>query len=221
MLFGCRGYCFDCGHQWDGHRRRIACGHIDLEKPESYRSYFCQRCLLDLLVPRRLARSSWLRWVSENASELTCSPLLFRACELGVTVDRQALEVIARSPLLFRACEMVASILAGTRSSYVPVSIDIGPMECPNCGDLMTIENSDTKPLVCPECESRSTRSMSGHAPGTCLVDYWPLDGEEIRRVILHLKELAGYSRDTDFGEKLASVVPDGQSLLWDQELDS
>jgi hypothetical protein len=94
-------------------------------------------------------------------------------------------------------------------------------MECPNCGDLMTIENSDTKPLVCPECESRSTRSMSGHAPGTCLVDYWPLDGEEIRRVILHLKELAAYSRDADFGGKLAFVVPDGQSLLWDQELDS
>jgi hypothetical protein len=221
MLFGCRGYCLDCGHQWDGHRCRIACGHIDLEKPESYRSYFCQRCLLDLLVPRRLNRSSWLRWVSESASELTRSPLHFRACELGVRVDRQALEVIARSPLLFRSCEIVAVMLAGPRSPYAPVSIDIGPMECPNCGDPMTIDDSDTKPLVCPECESCSTRSLSGDAPATCLADYWPLDGEEIRRVILHLKELAGYSSDSDFGRKLAFVVPDGQSLLWDDELDS
>jgi hypothetical protein len=221
MLLGCRGYCLDCGHQWDGHRCRIACGHIDLQKPESYRSYSCQRCLLDLFVPRRLNRSSWLRWVCENASELTRSPLTFTACEFGVRVDRQALEVIARSPLLFRACEIVASILAGTRSSYVPVSIDIGPVECPNCGDAMTFEDLGTKSLVCPECESRSTRSLSGDAPATCSVDYWPLDGEEIRRVILHLKELAGYSQDTDFGGKLAFVVPDGQSLLWDQELDS
>jgi hypothetical protein len=220
MHFGVRGYCLDCGHHWDGLRCRIECGHVDFQKPETYRRYSCQRCLLDLLVPRRLNRSSWLRWVSENASELSRSPLLFRACELGVSVDQLALEVIARSPLLFRACEIVASTLAGTRSPYLPVSIDIRPMECPKCADQMTIGDLDTNSLVCPECESRCTRSISGHAPGTFLVDYWPLNGEEIGRVVLHLKELAEYSRDPDFEGKLAFAVSEGQSLLWDQELD-
>ena len=52
MLFGFRGYCLDCGHQRDWLRSRIACGHIDFQKPETYRWYFCQRCFLDLLVPR-------------------------------------------------------------------------------------------------------------------------------------------------------------------------
>lgn len=220
MLFGFRGYCLDCGHQWDWLRSRIACGHIDFQKPETYRWYFCQRCFLDLLVPRRLNRSSWLRWVSENASELTRSPLNFRACELGVMVDRQALEVITRSPLLFRACEIVASILAGTRSPYLPVSIDIGPMACPKCGDHMIIGDLDTNPLVCPECESQSTRSIRGHAPATSLVDYWPLDGEEIRRVIRHLEDLAGHCRDSHFEGKLAVTVSEDRAPLWDRELD-
>jgi hypothetical protein len=220
MLSGFRGYCLDCGHQWDWLRSRIACGYIDFQKPETYRSYFCQRCLLDLLVPRRLSRSSWLRWVAENASELTRSPLAFTACELGVRVDRQALEVITRSPLLFRACEIVAGILAGARSSYIPVSIDFGSIECPKCGDQMTIGDLDTNPMVCPACESRSTRSINGHAHATWLVDYWPLDSEEIRQVILHLQDLAEHSRDSDFGEKFAFAISEDQGHLWDQELD-
>jgi hypothetical protein len=220
MLFGFRGHCLDCGHQWDWLRSRIACGHIDFHKPETYRSYCCPRCFVELDVPRRLNRSSWLRWVSENASELTHSPLHFRTCELGVRVDRQALEVIARSPLLFKACECVASILAGTRSPYVPVSIDIGPMECPQCGDDMAIGDFDTNPLVCPECESPSTRSIKGHAHATCLVDYWPLDGDEIRRVIRHLKEMADHSRGSLFKGEFAVPVSEGRAPLWDRDLD-
>jgi hypothetical protein len=220
MVYGFRGYCLDCSHQWDWLRSIIACGHIDFQKPETYRSYFCQRCFLDVLVPRRLYRSSWLRWVSENASELSRSPLVFTACEMGVSVDRQALDVIARSPLLFKACESVACILAGTRSSYVHVSIDIRPMECPRCGDHMAIGDSDNNPLVCPECESRTTRSISAPAPGTCMVDYWPLDDKDYRRAILHLKELAQYSGDSHFEGKLAFAASDGRGSLWDRELD-
>jgi len=220
MLFGFRNYCLDCGHQWDGFRYRIECGRIEFQQPDTYRWYFCQQCFLDLLVPRRLNRSSWLRWVSENATELTHSPLHLTACELGVTVDRRALEVITRSPLLFRACELIAGILAGARSSNMPVSIDISSLECPKCGDQMTMGDSDTDPLVCPECESRSTRSISGQQPVTSLVDYWPLDSEEIRRVIRHLEELAGHSREAHYKRKLAVPVSEGQTTLWDQELD-
>jgi len=123
-----RGYCLECGHEWDGLRRRIACGRVNFREPETYRCYSCRRCIVDLCVPRRLNRSYWLRWVSENASELTRSPLLFKACELGVCIDRRALVVITRSPLLFRACERVSSILAGARSRYVAVPKDIGMM---------------------------------------------------------------------------------------------
>ena len=128
--------------------------------------------------------------------------------------------MISRSPLLFRACEIVANILAGTRSPYLLVSIDIGPMECPKCGDQMTIGDLVTNPLVCPECESHSTRSIWGDAPATSLVDYWPLDGKEIRRVIRHLKEMAGHSRDSYFEGKLAVPVLERRASLWDRDLD-
>ncbi len=220
MLFRYRSYCLDCRHQWDWVRSRIECGHIHFQKSETNRWYFCQRCFLDLFVPRRLNRSTWLRWVSENASELSRSPLMFKACELGVVVDRQSLEVIARSPLLFRACEIVASILAGSRSSYVPASIEIGTMECPGCGDRMAIGDFNTDPLACPECESRTTRSIGAPAPVTFLVDYWPLDDKEVRRVVLHLKQLAEYSGDSQIEGKLAFVTSDREGFLWDKELD-
>ncbi len=107
-----RGHCLDCGHEWDGIQWWIACGPVDVLKSESYRCYFCPRCFVDLCVPRRLTRSSWLRWITENASEMTRSPLLLGACELGVWIESQALQVISRSPLLFQACERVSGILA-------------------------------------------------------------------------------------------------------------
>ena len=169
MLFRYRSYCLDCRHQWDWVRSRIECGHIHFQKSETNRWYFCQRCFLDLFVPRRLNRSTWLRWVSENASELSRSPLMFKACELGVVVDRQSLEVIARSPLLFRACEIVASILAGSRSSYVPASIEIGTMECPGCGDRMAIGRSGLR---------------ARHQPGKAELLWLCRSGPEPRKVI-------------------------------------
>jgi hypothetical protein len=175
---------------------------------------------LSLLVPRRLNRSSWLRWVFENASELTRSPLRFNACELGVVVDQQSLDVIARSPLLFRACEIVASRLAGVQSPYIPVAIDAPSMECPSCGDGMALGDMGTEPSACPQCESQHTRSSRGHAPATFLVDYFPIDGKEIRRVFLHLKQLAEPSCDSESNENIAFEIPQDCGLLWDQELD-
>jgi hypothetical protein len=134
-------------------------------QPETYRCYFCSRCVVELRVPRRLNRRFWLAWVAENAVDIT------------------------RSPPLFSACERVARILAGARSSRVTVSIDIGAIDCPNCGDPIEIGNIHTNPLVCPLCESRSARPVGG--PWIILTDYGPPDVEAARRAILHLKELA------------------------------
>jgi hypothetical protein len=215
-----RGYCPECGHEWDGLRRSVVCGHIDFQKPETYRSYSCPRCVVDLYVPRRLTRSAWVRWVSENASELTRSPLRFAACELGVRVDQQALGVIARSPLLFRACERVASILAQARSRYVAVSIDIGTMACPDCGDPLTVGDPDTVHSVCPECESRAARWVSEFCPEIVLVDYSPLDDSDVRRVIHHLKDLAERPKEPLPQSTLALPTIGCRSPLWDRELD-
>jgi hypothetical protein len=220
MVYGFRGYCLDCSHQWDWLRLRLACGQIDFRKPETYRWYYCHRCIVDLFVPRCLNRSSWLRWVSENASELSRLPLVFRACELGVRVDREALDVIVRSPPLFKACESVASILAGTRSPYVPVSIDVWHMECPQCGDQMAIGEFDTDPPNCPDCASPNTRSIGAPAAETGLVGYWPLDDKEIRQVIVHLKKLAQYAEDSHIEGKPALATSAGLPFLWDRELD-
>jgi hypothetical protein len=133
--------------------------------PDTYRSYFCSRCTVELRVPRRLNRRFWLAWVAENAVS------------------------IHRSPLLLSACEKVARILAEARSRGVPVPIDIGEIACPGCGDSFVIGNIHTSPLVCPRCKSRSARPV----PGTFMIivsDYGPPDKEAARRVIVHLNEL-------------------------------
>jgi hypothetical protein len=220
MPVGYRGCCPECDHRWDGLRRTFACGHIDFRKPETYRSYSCPRCFVELHVPRRLSRSSWLRWVSENASELTRSPLRFAACELGVRVDPRTLAVIARSPLLFRASERVACILAGAGSRYASVPIDIGAMDCPDCGDPLAIGDLDANPAVCPECESGAASWTGETGPEIAMVDYVPLDDEMVRRVILHLQELAEPSKDFRPESTLALPAAEGWSLLWDRELD-
>ncbi len=174
MLFRFHGQCLDCGHEWDGLRRLILCGPVDHREPDTYRSYRCARCVIELCVQRQLSRSAWLRWVSQNASELSQSPLDFKASELGVTIDLQSLDVISRSPLLFGACESVSNILAGSRSRYAPVAIDIGTPDCPDCGDAMTAGDQHPDSVVCPECENPAALLTGEQHAGTVLVDYSP-----------------------------------------------
>jgi len=174
MSFSFRGSCLDCGHQWDALCRVYVCGQVDFQEPATYRCYFCPTCFVHLYVPRLLNRSSYLRWVYENASEVTSSPLLLKACDLGVRVDLRSLAVIARSPLLFGACERVARILAGTRSRYLPVPIDIGTMTCANCRDLMLDGDIEGNGLVCPRCQSHSARSTGEHHPETNGTRFFP-----------------------------------------------
>ncbi len=220
MLFRFHGRCLDCDHEWDGLRRRIACGRTDLHEPDAFWCYQCARCVVELYVPRQLTRDAWLRWVSQNASELTRSPLDFTASELGVRVDLQSLDVISRSPLLFRVCERVSSILAGTRSRYVRVPIEIGHLECPACEHPMTVGDRESHFVVCPECKSRSAVSTSENYAGVVLVDYSPLADEDVRRVILHLQQLAEPLKDR--GSKTIIVLPtiEGIGPLWDRQLD-
>jgi uncharacterized protein (UPF0212 family) len=220
MLFRFQGRCPECGHEWDGLRRRIACGRIDFHEPDAYWCYSCSRCVVELYVPRELSRSAWLRWVSQHASELTQSPLSFTACELGVRVDLQSLDVISRSPLLFRVCERVSSNLAGTRSRYEPVAIEIGTLECPDCGDPIEARDLDAGSLVCPECENPSAESTSEQDAGMVLVDYSPLAVEDVRRVIRHLEQLAEPLKHRSSKTMLALPTFEGMGPLWDRQLD-
>ena len=75
------------GHEWDGLRRKIKCARVDFDEPESHQCRSCARCVVELYVPRLQCRNSWLRWVSQNASELTRSSLQLSACEFGVTIE--------------------------------------------------------------------------------------------------------------------------------------
>jgi hypothetical protein len=135
--------------------------------PKTYLSYFCARCVLQVRVPRHLSRRYWIAWVTQNATE------------------------ISRSPLLLEICERLARILAGARSPRVPVPIELGAVVCPNCGDSMAIGDIDTNPLVCPQCQSRSARRDLGSPFEIILADYGPPDGAEVRRLIVHLNRLA------------------------------
>jgi hypothetical protein len=221
MLFRFHGQCLDCGHEWDGLRRRIACGRIDFQEPDSCWCYACARCLVELYVPREMSRDCWLRWVSQNASELTRSPLDFTACELGVRVDVQSLDVISRSPLLFGVCESVSSILASTRSRYEPAAIDVGTLECPDCGDPMTAGDPRSGSLICPECGNPTAVSTIDQHAGMILVDYSPLAVEDVRRVILHLEELADPFEGRLRKGTLALPAVERVGPLWDRQLDS
>jgi hypothetical protein len=220
MLFRFRGQCVACGQEWDGLRRRIECGRIDFEEPESHQCYSCARCVVELYASRLESRSSWLRWVSQNASEMTRSHLHFSACELGVTIDLQALEVIARSAILFQACERVSCILAGTRSKYLCASIDIGTMNCPDCSEPLSIGDLDSELLVCPACEGRSATWTGEIEPALVLVDYFPLGDDDVRRMVRHLEELAEPPKTVRTKSLLALPAAEGSGPLWDRQLD-
>jgi hypothetical protein len=125
--------------------------------------------------------------------------------------------------LLFQACERVSGILAETRSSYVPVPIDIGTMTCLGCNNPMETGCLANSLSVCPQCHSQSARSIGGPGSESLMVNYSPIDDEEIRRVIRHLKALAGHHEDRRFEKLLAFASPAGpqsHGALWDQELD-
>jgi len=204
------------------------CGPVDFQETATYRCYFCARCFVHLYVSRQLNRSSYSRWVYENATEVTSSPLLLKACDLGVRVDLQSLAVIARSPLLFEACERAAQILARERSRYLPVPIDIGTMTCTNCHDPMLDGDIEGNTLVCPQCARQSARSNGEHHPETVFVDYRPLDDDLVRRVILHLNNLAEHPKHAHPKRALTPlsdedlITAHAQILdpLWDHELD-
>jgi hypothetical protein len=220
MITSLRAHCPACGRVWDGSWRRIDCGRVDFEDPLTYRCYYCPRCLVALCVPRQLSRSSWLRWVRESAWEMTRAPLVFSACELGVRVEEQALEVIARSPLLFCACERVATILAAATSRYIPVPIDIGTMECPDCGDPMTTGDRDVDPSVCPTCASRFARSICERDTRVVLVDYRALNDEDVRAVIVHFHEIAEPTGGRHSKKGFAHANSEPRGLIWDRDLD-
>ena len=160
------------------------------------------------------------RWVSQNASELTQSPLDFTACELGVRVNAQSLDVIARSPLLFQACEKVSSILAATRSRYVPVVIDIGTLVCPGCSEAMKEPRGHADFLVCPQCESPSAVSVSEEHAGTILVDYRPLEADDVPGVIRHLERLSEPIEFLSAKRVMAVPAVECGEPLWDRQLD-
>jgi hypothetical protein len=71
MLFHFRAQCIACGHGWEGLRRKLECGSVDFDCLETYQCFSCARCVFELYVPRLLSRSSWLRWVTQNVSEMT------------------------------------------------------------------------------------------------------------------------------------------------------
>jgi hypothetical protein len=220
MLFRFRAECLACGHEWDGLRRKIECGRVDFKRPENHQCFSCARCVFELYVPRVLSRNSWLRWVAQNVSELTRAPLQLSACALGVTVDVQTLEVIARSEILLRTCERVSRVLAGAGSRYEPASIDIGPMNCPNCGDELLAGELSAELLLCPVCEDRCATCISESQPAIVQVYYSPLDANDVRIVVRHLGELAEPPMKRLAKTLIALPAADGPGSVWDRELD-
>ena len=178
------------------------------------------KCVFELYVPRVLSRSSWLRWVGQNVSEMTRAPLQLSACDLGVTIDVQTLEVIARSEILFRTCEHVSRVLAGAGSRYEPAEIDIGPMNCPHCSEALFTGELNGELLVCPVCEARRVTWISESQPAIVRVDYTPLDANDVRSVIRHLGALAEPPMKRLTKTLLALPVADRLGSVWDRELD-
>ncbi len=135
-----RGRCSDCGHAWDALEFGYSAADIDYLKPETYNCYFCPRCCDHLDVPRRVDRNCWQHWLA------------------GHTVE------VERSALLKLACDKILSTLSKVRTSYIPVEINIEPVQCPTCGENMGLGSIDNSPIICPRCGSRTARSQGIHA---------------------------------------------------------
>jgi hypothetical protein len=131
-----RGRCPDCEHEWEAVSLSFTCGSYDFPDQEVYRRYFCSRCFVHLNVPRVLDRNSWLNSIAGNARQ------------------------IAECPLLNKTHERIAMRFAEARSRYVPISIDIGTLSCPNCREPMAPGDIDSNPLSCPRCQRQSARSL-------------------------------------------------------------
>ena len=177
--------------------------------------------MFELYLPRVLSRNSWLRWVAQNVSEMTRAPLRLSACELGVTIDVQTLEVIARSEILLRTCEHVSRALAGAGSRYEPAAIDVGPMNCSNCSDALVTGELNGELLACPMCEDRCATWISESQPAIVRVVYSPLDANVVQSVVRHLAELAEPSKKR-LTKTLLALPPaaNGFGSVWDRELD-
>jgi hypothetical protein len=165
------------------------------QHPNTYRRYFCPRCVVQLHLPRLLNRRFWLGWVTENAG------------------------YVSHWPLVFRTCEMVARLLAGARSNYELVAIDPGAIVCPDCGDRMAFGDIHTNPLVCPRCQGRAARRAPGLG-GIILVTPIPAGDDGVRQVIAHLTGLAERPAGSHLKGALAPPTFEGRAPLWDRELD-
>ena len=197
----------------------LDCGRIDETDPAGYRTYACRDCRVLVRVPRSLTRIRWLRWVGESASELTRLPIDFRASEFGVRVDRRALLVISRSTLLFETCEKIAVILAHAPTPYIPVSIELGKLECSNCGQRLTTRASGTN----LELAWSTTTAPAGDPDDAMsrLVDYRPLPADEPRQLVRHFQNLAKHVDDR-FSQASGNCArePSEAHLLWDRTID-
>jgi hypothetical protein len=228
MAFGFRASCSDCGHEWEGLCREFECGRVDFREPGSYRRHACPKCFAQLCVPREMSRSTFLRWVHENASELTRSPLSFTACQEGVMVNLESLAVIGRSRFLLGACERVAGVLAGASSPYAAIPIEMGTITCTDCHEPMLDGGIESNLLVCRHCQNRSASLVGERYLEKVLVAYRPLDDDVAQGVIFYLCRLAEFSRRSLGKRKLAlagardpnDTVEKAVDPLWDHELD-
>lgn len=134
-----QGRCSDCGHEWDGIESYYQAGDIDLQNPETYRSYFCPKCCNHLSVPRLIDGNSWRRWFAAHGADMR------------------------NSALLKFTCARISAILSGSRTIYAPTAIDIEPLSCTYCNERMAPGSIDKSPIVCPNCGSRTARSLGSH----------------------------------------------------------
>ena len=130
---------------------RSSGGRVDFDEPENFQCRSCARCVVELYVPRLLCRNSWLRWVSQNASELTRSPLQLSACEFGVTIELEQARGDRRSALFFSLPSgFPASCREPGQDTRSGGRLNLALMICPDCGQLLGSGELDSQILVLP-----------------------------------------------------------------------
>jgi len=136
MGWGFEAVCPDCRHRWEGVETSFHLGHQGMSAAsgpgEPDRSLFCPRCFHRLYIPRAIEKSVWRRWIEAfRAGPFTGSSFL--------------------GDLIARIDEALSTV-----PYYVPQHLELGPIDCPDCGQAFEESSEGTLDrLVCPKCQGR------------------------------------------------------------------
>ena len=119
--------CKACGHRWEALAFSWRAGPHPALPGEDWQQWSCPRCSSSVSIPQRVMRRNWRRWVERE----------WASCD---SRERCLIERIDRN--------MIGGGL------WLPANVEIGNVDCLECGFAMDTESHQHFRLACPLCGS-------------------------------------------------------------------